>query len=372
MTQQNMIKDKPVILIATNHSYMFYRFRRQLAQELVKKYHVVLSTPFVGHEQDLRDIGLELRSIELDRRSISGKKDLRLIKQYQKLLDDVQPEFVLTFSIKPNVYLGGLCAQKRIPYFTHVQGLGTAFQKPLIREAAKFLYKTGLRKAKNVFFENQANLDFFVEHHLIPDSKAVRLSGAGIDLEEYPIEPYPDNSEFHILYLGRIMKEKGMDELLESLKNLHERGVNFLFDFAGFYEDSYKDTLDEMVKQGYAVDHGFVEDPRPLYAMCDAVVLPSWHEGMSNVLLEAAASGRPLIASNIPGCKESIIDHKSGYLVPVRDQSALEASILKMIETPRSERELMGRTGRKHMEKCFSKETVVQETMRYLVTYKDS
>lgn len=361
-----MSESQPVILLATNHSYMFYRFRKQLIEGLLPYYSVVLSTPFVGHEQDLADLGITLLPIELDRRSVSPKKDLALLREYGNLLEKVRPDLVLTFSIKPNVYLGMQCARRKIPYFTHVQGLGTAFQKPLLKQAAKILYHTGLRKAEAVFFENQVNRDFFLSQKIISEEKPVLLSGAGIDLDYVSYQPYPENDIIHILYLGRIMQEKGIDELLSSLSHLHDKGISFVFDFAGFYEDSYKEALDTMCQAGYAIDHGFVEDPRELVAASDVVVLPSWHEGMSNVLLEAAAAGRPLIATDIPGCRESIEDGISGFLVGLKDQAALEQAIEKMISLSRQEREAMGKAGRLKMEREFSREEVVIQTISVL------
>lgn len=342
---------------------MFYRFRKELIAALQNRYDVVLCAPFTGHEGDLRAMGIELIELKMDRRSVNPVKDARLLKEYRKILASVRPDLVITYSIKPNVYLGMLCAAQHIPYFGHVQGLGTAFQKKGLRQAASVLYKNGFRKAKGVFFENQANLDFFLSQKLISARQPILLYGAGVSLDDYPAADYPSASPFHFLYLGRIMREKGMDELIEALHRLRKKGFEFVFDFAGFYEDAYKDQLDAMVQEGWAVNHGFVQDPGPLYAKANCVVLPSWHEGMSNVLLEAASTARPLITSNIPGCKEAVDDGISGFLTEARSADSLYKAMKQMLLCSNEERKQMGLAGRRKMEAVFSRDKVVQTTL---------
>lgn len=367
------MNNKPVILLATNHSYMFYRFRRQLITALLAEYEVVLCTPFVGHEDDLRNLGLTLRNIEMDRRSINPLKDLNLIKEYKNVLDEVRPDVVITYSIKPNVYLAPLCTKRKIPCFLHVQGLGTAFQKPGISSVASYLYKRAAKGARGVFFENQTNAEFFIQKGLIHQDQAVVLNGAGVSLEDYPFVERKtrkgndaSSNKLHLVYLGRFMKEKGMDELLGALEELHQEGYPFQFDFAGFCEDEYTERLQVIEKEGWAKSHGFLNDPRPLYTLADCVILPSWHEGMSNVLLEGAAMGCPLIASAIPGCQEAVIDQKSGLLTEVKNQESLKQSIRMMLEKSDEERAAMGRAGRKHMEEHFSRDVVVSQTLQAL------
>ena len=244
---------------------------------------------------------------------------------------------VVTYSIKPNVYAGYACRQMRIPYCVNVQGLGTAFQKKGLREIVIRMYKTALKKAKTVYFEN---------------------------LKYYTYQKYPENDKVHFLYLGRIMKEKGMDELFYAAKELQRKEVPFVLDLVGFFEDEYKEKIDKLVDAKIAVFHGFQEDPRPYYAMADCVVLPSYHEGMSNVLLEAAATGRPVITSNIPGCKEAVDDGKSGLLCEAEDWNDLYRKMSKIAQMSRIEREAMGVCGRDKMAQEFDKDKVVKKTIQ--------
>ena len=201
------------ILIITNHSYMLYHFRRELIAALAREHEVVLSMPFVGHEDDFRATGLRCIETEVDRRGINPKTDLQLLQTYDRLIRAEKPHLVITYSIKPNIYAGLVCRLRRVPYCANVQGLGTAFQKKGLAQLVTFLYRLSLRRAGTVFFENSENAKLFVSKGIIPEGSATVLQGAGINLEEYAFQPYPQNKEPRFLYLGRIMREKGMDEL---------------------------------------------------------------------------------------------------------------------------------------------------------------
>ena len=355
------------ILIATNHSYMFYRFRKELVEALMQEHEVILSTPFVGHEDDLQAMGLRCIDTEIDRRSINPFKDMKLLKTYRKMLDDIQPDLVITYSIKPNIYMGSACKDKGIPYVTNVQGLGTAFEKPVLSSVVSVMYRSALQEARTVFFENEENARLFLHKNIISAQQMKVLPGAGINLDEYPYVPMKDDGVCSFLFVGRIMKEKGVDEFFAAAKTIKaEFGKNVAFDVMGFYEDAYKETVDQLVADSVIKFHGFQTDVHPFYEAADCVVLPSYHEGMSNVLLEAAASGRPLITSDIPGCREAVEDGNSGYLCPAKDANALYEAMQRFMELSVEQRSEMGCRGRERMERQFSKTAVVAETIKYL------
>lgn len=351
------------ILFITNHSYMFWQFRRELVAELQKDYEVAISTPFVGHEEDFAAMGCKMIETDVDRRGINPVTDLKLYRTYAKMLKEERPDMVVTYSIKPNVYAGLACQLQKIPYCINVQGLGTAFQKPVLSQVVTMMYKVACRKAKTVFFENQGNAELFRDKKITPECQQTILPGAGINLEHYSYIPYPENEKIRILYLGRIMKEKGMDELFDAIQRLYkEYGQKIVLDLVGFFEDEYKEQVEKLVQEGIAVFHGFQEDPRPFYGNADCVVLPSYHEGMSNVLLEAAATGRVLVTSNIPGCKEAVDNGKNGLLCKVKDKESLYQAMKKVVELSPEKRELAGKLGREKMEREFDKKSVVEMT----------
>lgn len=356
------------LLIITNHSYMLYRFRKELIQELMKEHEVVLSMPFVGHEDDFQRMGLRCIQTDIDRRSINPKTDLKLFRTYRRLLKQERPDMVITYSIKPNIYAGLACSLAGIGFCANVQGLGTAFQRKGLAQFVTVLYKAAMRKAKVVFFENAGNAEEFINRNIVPREKIALLPGAGINLKDYPLTPYPDNDRVRFLYLGRIMKEKGIDELFAAMRKLRgELGDKVVLDLVGFFDDDYEAEVKSLVDEGTAVFHGFQTDPGPYYAAADCVVLPSYHEGMSNVLLEAAAMGRPVITSDIHGCKEAVEDGVTGLLCPVKDADGLYAQMLRMAQLSRDDREAMGRAGHARMEREFDKSHVVRETVRHLM-----
>ena len=356
------------ILILTNHSYMLYRFRLELIQALMKSHEVVLSMPFVGHEEDFQALGLRCIETDIDRRGINPATDLRLFHTYQRLLKEEKPDLVITYSIKPNIYGGLACRIAGVPYCANVQGLGTAFQRKGLAQFVTVLYKLALGKARTVFFENRENAEEFCRRGILSAEKETVLPGAGINLERYSYVPYPENKAIHFLYLGRIMKEKGMDELFAAMRRLREKfGAGMVLDIVGFFDDEgYKAQVDQLVAEGIAVYHGFQSDPLPYYAAADCVVLPSYHEGMSNVLLEAAATGRPVITSDIPGCREAVEDGKTGLLCKAQDCVSLYEQMARMAETSPAERQAMGQAAHEKMLQEFDKHLVVEKTMSAL------
>lgn len=355
------------ILVITNHSYMLWRFRRELIQELMKESEMIISTPFVGHEEDFAAMGCRMIETPVDRRGMNPATDFQLYKNYVKILKTEQPDLVITYSIKPNVYAGYACRRLHIPYCVNVQGLGTAFQKAGLAQIVTAMYKIALKKARTVFFENERNAKIFRDKKIVTASQMCILHGAGINLEHHAYQPYPKKDAIHFLYLGRIMKEKGMDELFGAIRKLYEASdQKIVLDLVGFFEDAYKEATEKLVEDGIAVFHGFQEDPRPYYAKADCIVLPSYHEGMSNVLLEAAATGRPLITSDIPGCREAVDNEKTGFLCEVKNEEDLFQKMEKFVKLTRQEREEMGRCGRRKMEREFDKKDVVAKTVEAL------
>ena len=362
------------ILILTNHSYMLYRFRLELIQALMKSHEVVLSMPFVGHEEDFQALGLRCIETDIDRRGINPATDLKLFHTYQRLLKEEKPGLVITYSIKPNIYGGLACRIVGVPYCANVQGLGTAFQRKGLAQFVTVLYKLALGKARTVFFENRENAEEFCRRGILSAGKETVLPGAGINLERYSYVPYPENKAVHFLYLGRIMKEKGMDELFAAMRRLREKfGAGMVLDIVGFFDDEgYKAQVDQLAAEGIAVYHGFQSDPLPYYRAADCVVLPSYHEGMSNVLLEAAATGRPVITSDIPGCREAVEDGKTGLLCKARDCASLYEQMARMAETSPAERQAMGQAAHEKMLREFDKQLVVEKTMAALCKQTDN
>lgn len=356
------------VLILTNHSFMLWQFRRELIAAMLESgREVVVSVPFGEHVNDFRAMGCRMIDTPLERRGMNPLRDVKLCRAYTRILREEKPDMVVTYSIKPNIYGGWACRRLRIPYCVNVQGLGTAFQKPLISQLVTAMYRVAVKKAKVVFFENGDNAAIFREKKITPAAQQKLLNGAGVNLGFYARQPYPDNNPIRFLYLGRIMREKGIDELFSAVRRLRGDGEKFVLDLVGFFEDGYKQEVQRLTDEGIAVFHGFQSDARPYYGAADCVVLPSYHEGMSNVLLEAAATGRPVITSDISGCREAVDPERSGFICPVRDAEELYCAMKRFLALGRGARGEMGLAGYRWMRAHFSKEEVIAETMQAIL-----
>ncbi|MBP3271943.1 MAG: glycosyltransferase family 4 protein [Ruminococcus sp.] len=356
---------KKKVLILANNSDGLFRFRHDLLQELKNRYDIIASTPFDHFIPELEKICDEVIQTDFDRRSINPVNDFRLLKTYLEIVNRVKPDLIITYTIKPNIYGGLVSRLKKVTYAVNITGLGTAFEKKgIVQEIVVLLYKIALKKAKIVFFENSGDRNVFVNKTKIPINKTYVLHGAGVNTQTYAYQAYPSNDKIRFLFIGRIMKEKGIEELFEAGQRLVREGFQCHLDVVGPCEENYKAKLEECEKSGWLKYHGFQSDVKPYIKDCDCFVLPSYHEGMANTNLECASSGRPIITSNIPGCKEAVVEG-SGFLCEPKDANSLYEAMKKMIME--ENREKMGRIGRKHMEDVFDKRKVVAETLKHLL-----
>ena len=303
----------------------------------------------------------------VDRRGINPVKDLGLLVRYWKLLRQEKPDLVITYTIKPNIYGGLVSRMLRIPYAVNITGLGTAFQNPgLLRSLVTFLYKIALKKAKVVFFENAGNRQVFLDLGIVPEEKTCLLSGAGVNLSHYTIAPYPEEETTRFLFVGRVMREKGVDELFSAMERLIDEGENCTLDILGGYEEDYEAAIHRHEAAGWLRYHGYVKDVRPYIEKAHCFVLPSYHEGMANTNLECAAMGRPLITSDIPGCREAVVSGESGILCQRQNADSLYEAMKAFLKLSCQQRAAMGMQGRAHMEAVFDKKKVVADTLQAL------
>lgn len=359
---------KKRILIIANSSGGLYNFRRELIEELVKENDIFVSVPLTNSVDELKQLGIELIDTHVDRRGINPICDISLLLKYSSLIKTIKPDLVITYTIKPNIY-GAIASRFRhVDYVANITGLGTAFQKKgLLKLAVTTLYKIALKKARTVFFENSENRDYFVNNGLIRGQQGCLLNGAGVNLDRYEYYPYPQSyDQFSFLFMGRVMKEKGLNELFEAMKKLTEEGYSCVLNVLGSYEENYKDAIEDHSNEGWLRYYGYQDDVIPFIRDANCFVLPSWHEGMANTNLECASVGRPIITSNIPGCKEAVIDGVSGYLCEAKNAQSLYEKMKAMIDLPNEIRETMGKAGRKHMEDVFDKRAVVKMTIENL------
>lgn len=356
------------ILVLANHYNTLRIFRRELLIALANAGHeVVISIPPCEEENRkvLESYGTRVIFTAFERRGTNPLDDLRLLAAYKKLIRSEKPDKVITYTIKCNIYGAVACKRDHIPHYANITGLGSAFQgQSKMRKLVSAMYKFSLNRSQRIFFENVGNRDTLVSDGIVRQEQTVVLPGAGVNLTEFAPVPYPASDEpLRFLFVGRIMQEKGVDEYFHAICRVREKYPHTEFDFIGWYEDHYEAQVKEMETEGLIHFHGFQLDVKPFIAAAHCVVLPSWHEGMSNTLLESAAMCRPLITSNIHGCMEAVEDGVSGYLAEVRNEDSLYDAMVRFVQLPHDEKAAMGESGRKRMLECFDKDMVVEKTI---------
>ena len=349
------------ILILANSCGGLCDFRDQFLDKLAEKYTVAVSVPDDVKKEELEARSFQVYKTPINRRGINPMEDFKLCIAYGKLMKEVRPDVVLTYTIKPNIY-GGLCAGLcRIPCIATITGLGTAFEKKgLLLRLVVLMYKIGLRKDVCIFFQNAENREIFKKYK-IHGKKDRLVMGSGVNLQKHCYEPYPKGDETHFLYVGRVMKAKGILEYLEAAKRLHSDTV--FFDIMGYCDEDYQDMLDDLEKQGIIRQFGFQTEVRPYLSAASAIVVASFHEGMSNVLLEAAATGRPVIATKISGCLEAFEEGKTGFGFTPGNAGELMEAMERFLALSVEERGRMGLAGRKKMEAEFDRERIADTYM---------
>lgn len=363
------------ILVICNSASGLSDFRGMLLRKLTLTDNEVLAiVPIVNTpteqkaEESLEAEQIQLIHIPMERRGMNPVKDFKLLLAYIKAIHNQKPDLVITYTIKPNAYGGIACQLCSVPYAINVTGLGTAFQgNGMLRKFVTVLYKIAFHKAKVVFFENEGNRDVIVNAGIIDEERTCVLHGAGVDLEKFPYLEYPqDNDCIRFLFIGRVMQEKGIDELFAAMRMLCQDGVNCHLDILGGFDEDYSERIKECEAEDWLSYHGYQSDVRPFIAASHCFVLPSWHEGMANTNLECAATGRPVITSNIHGCMEAVEDGVTGFLCEKQNAEDLYRVMKRFTELSREERASMGLAGRRRMEEIFDKRKVVEMTIRGL------
>jgi len=357
---------KKKILILSNHFITLYNFRKELIKNLVEDGNeVFISIPKADENSFFSEMGCKIIETNVDRRGINPTKDFKLIVNYIKLMKNIKPDIIFSYTIKPNIY-GCIASNitKNIQ-ISNITGTGATFlKKNIVSRIVKMLYKISIKKSYKVFFQNSGDKDFFIENKMIKDNYEM-LPGSGVNLMQYELHDLPAEDEVNFIFIGRVMKLKGIDEYLECAKIIKEKYVKTNFYIAGFVEEEeYKEVIDEYHKKGIINYIGFQKDIKGWIQKCHCTVLPSHGgEGIPNVLLESCAMGRICIASRINGSKDVVLDGITGYLFETGSSVDLIDKVEKFIKLSYKEKLNMGIAGRGKVEKQFDRQSVINAYM---------
>lgn len=356
----------PAVLVTANTAWNLANFRAPIIRALIQnEYRVVAAAPVDSAIPELQAMGVEFEPIAVDARGLSPPRDLALVFAYRRLLRRVAPAAMLTFTPKPNIY-GSLAAELcGVPAISTVTGLGTGFLSGrALQSFVSILYRLAFRSSACVFFHNREDLELFAKNRLVDPGKASVVAGSGIDIYRFkPVERKRTDGPPTFLFVGRFLKDKGLAEFIAAAADVGSRHPG-RFQLAGVIEEHPKAVSRELVEN--AARSGIVElvgtttDIREFIEDADCVVLPSYREGLPRVLLEASAMAKPVIAADVPGCRQAVDHRLSGLLCEPRSARALAEAMETIMAMSPGQRTEMGRQGRMKAEREFSEERVVE------------
>jgi galacturonosyltransferase len=357
------------ILILSNHYITIFAFRRELvARMCAAGHHVYISSPYDERNKYFEDLGCTMIDTPMSRRGMNPVEDMKLVKQYKTIMQQLRPDIIFSYTIKPNIY--GTMASNALgmKQVCNITGTGATFLKEnALSKIVRVLYKLSIKKCYKVFFQNTGDRDYFVKHGMVKDNFAM-LPGSGVNLSQHKLTELPDSEEIRFIYVGRVMAVKGIDEYLECARKIREILPNTKFYIAGFTEEEkYKTMVKNYEAMGVVEDLGFQDDIDPWFRRCHCVILPSLGgEGVPNALLEAAATGRACIASDINGSTDVIEDGVTGYIFEKGNAQSLIEKVQHFMSLSYEQKRQMGLNGHDKVAREFNREIVISRYLQEL------
>lgn len=371
-----MHNNAPKVLITANTSWNLENYRLPIIRSLKGSGCVLVAlAPPDETTGRLREEFHELRNLTMDRKGLSPIKDTIFFARLLFAFWSEEPDVVLSYTIKNNVY-GALAARSLgIPFIANVSGLGAAFsvERKWLTRIVKFLYKIAFSRVHRIFFQNPDDMRLFLDNGMAMPDQSVLLPGSGVDLSKFTVQqPLSKEGEVTFLLIARMLWDKGIAEFVETARRISDLHPRTRFQMLGYWDQNDRSAIDPgtmraWLSEGVVEYLGATNDVRPFIAEADCIVLPtSYGEGAPRVLLEAGAMGRPVIATNVPGARE-IVDHgRTGYLVPIHDPDALATASECLLELSPKQRTRMGEAARRKMESQYDVK-IIEECYREAV-----
>ena len=364
------------ILIVANSSWNVVNFRMGLIRALqAEEFQVVVAAPLDIDPANIKALGCEVFEVKVRAQSLNPLRDLGFVLQLFLILRQTGAQTCLFFTAKPNIF-GGFCASLMgLHYINNISGLGSVFiENGFLSKVMILLYKLALKKSSCVFFQNRDDRDLFLQKNIVKSEQTKLLPGSGVNLQKFqPVLKIKkiDQEPFTFILISRLIKDKGVIEYIEAAKLVSKLHPDIQFKILGFLGVQNptaisQEQMNEWLRLPFVHYLGSVDDVRPFIQDSDCVVLASYREGTPKVLLEAAAMGKPIITTNVPGCKEVVEDQLTGFLCDVRSAKDLAQKMCQMIELSFEERDRMGKLARLKMEKQFSEQFVIDRYLKVI------
>ena len=356
------------VVFIGNSGFCISKQRSEIVKTFIENGHeVIVFSPIDKYVDKLKSLGCKHVETKMQPKGTNPFKDLKVLKNYKKLLKQIKPDMVFTFTIKPNIYGAWACRDLNIPCVANITGLGTAVENGgLIQKITVALYKIAFKKVKTVFFQNSENMQFFIDRKIALGSHKL-IPGSGVNLNIFTYEDYIDTGVLNFYFVARVMKEKGIDNFLEAAKYLKEKYQNLTFTVCGACESEYEGILKEHNDKGVICYKGMVDSVHEAYKDAHCLIHPTYYpEGLCNSLIESLATGRPIITTDRSGCREVVEDGVNGFIVKQQNTSDLIEKIEKFIALPFEEKKQMGINGRQKVEKEFDRQIVINAYLEEL------
>lgn len=349
------------IVITVNAAWNVWNFRRPLLRELIDHgYEVTILAPEDHTVQDLQDFGCSFRHLEMSAKGLNPLEGLQLMRQMGKVFREIGPDAILSYTIKNNIFGAFAAKLQRRHFLPNITGLGTAFlSSGLLEKVAVMLYKNAFRGLPHIFFQNGDDMNLFVERGLITSQQALLVPGSGIDLDYFAPESWPEQEDETVfLMVSRLLRDKGVFEYVDAARQVRLKHPNTRFQLLGPAVSQNLSAIDvsevqRWAEEGYIEYLGSAEDVRPYIKAAHCLVLPSYREGAPRTLIEGASMGRPLITTDVPGCR-AVVDHGSnGFHCAPQSSCSLVTAVEQFLALDPGQRLAMGEAGRVKMENEF-------------------
>lgn len=355
------------IIFSSNISWSIYNFRLKLLKSLQKDGHEIYTVANEDeYSEKLIKEGFHFEVIGLNNNATNPLEDIKTIYSYYKIYKKIQPDVICHNAIKPNIYGTIAAGLLNIPVVNNISGLGTLFiKKSFSTTIAKLLYKFSQIKATKVFFQNNDDLDLFLQNKLLSASKVKVIPGSGVDTSRFVPNEAKNDAIFQFLFIGRLLYDKGIREYMDAVRLLKSKYPNVKFNILGpLYQNNAtaisQETLEEWIETNEITYLGQTDHVEEFMKEVDCVVLPSYREGLSKVLIEASSMGLPIVTTNVPGCRDVVIDNETGFLCEVKNSLDLAEKMEKMILLSLEKRKEMGRKARERAIAVFDEKIVIE------------